>query len=335
MVTTISVLFIYIFSILIDGSDYGVKEHLKTVDQVLWIVEDLESITDHWANLGFTQVVEFGTVDANCSKSGLTTKIKLAKANLGGANITWIQTLEEFSIFSNYKQEYGEGAMSLVHRLESKESLENEIARLGSLGISVLENISIVSEHGNISYVLMDTKKEGKYILGYTYRADELSIVGELSTENSHDMQLNQYAFAVRDAELVSRYWQKIGLPAFDIRAPELNDKQYYGKPANYELIQGWQKHGNIDYEWCIPVKPPTVYEDHINKHGEGIHHLAFQVDDIDKVLNDYLSKGFFVSMSGSWGEMDKPGSGVYAYIDRKSSGGLSLELLWNYHKSR
>lgn len=33
------------------------------------------------------------------------------------------------------------------------------------------------------------------------------------------------------------------------------------------------------------------------NKHGEGIHHLAVYVDDMDQVLEDYTSKNYVISM--------------------------------------
>lgn len=73
------------------------------------------------------------------------------------------------------------------------------------------------------------------------------------------------------------------------------------------------------------------VYEDHIQRHGEGIHHLAFMVKDMDKVIDDYTSRGFVVSMGGTWGEKGKPGSGRYEYIDLEKAGGLTMELLWSY----
>ncbi|HAQ19166.1 MAG TPA: hypothetical protein DCR40_08040 [Prolixibacteraceae bacterium] len=84
-------------------------------------------------------------------------------------------------------------------------------------------------------------------------------------------------------------------------------------------------------YEWCIPVKRPIVYADHIKLHGEGIHHLAFSVNDMDKVLNDYESLGYKNSMGGTWGEKGKPGSGRYEYIELEKAGGVTMELLWNY----
>jgi hypothetical protein len=95
----------------------------------------------------------------------------------------------------------------------------------------------------------------------------------------------------------------------------------------------GWQRFGDIPYEWCIPLKPPTVYEDFIINHGEGLQHLGFNVEDIDEVITAFEAKGFYVVQSGSWGAKGQPGSGRFAYIGTAPVGGVLIELLWNYEQ--
>ena len=301
------------------------------VDQVLWVVSDVEKTMASYKELGFSQFMDLGKVAV---KSGTTENmgiVRLVCANLAGAQVNWIQPLEGASIFHEFLTVHGDAAMSLVHRFSSKSELEDEIGRLDQLGIDILDKITMETGEGELSFVLMNSEPEGKYILGFTYGDSGLKIHSALSDENRLDMKLNQYAFAIRDPEPVSNFWKRIGLPELQIRYPELGDPMYYGEPADHKLVQGWQRYGSIAYEWCIPVKPPIVYEDHIKKHGEGIHHLAFSVKDMDKVLEDYTSRGFVVSMGGTWGEKGKPGSGRYEYIDLEEAGGLTMELLWNY----
>ncbi len=311
----------------------GMPEAYKHVDQVLWIINDLDKTTAHWAKLGFDQVLNMGTVNVHLKKSGKSVQVKMAKANLGGAHVTWIQPLGEGSIFSEFYDSYGEVAMSLVHRLDSKKSVKNEIKRLAVLGVRVYEQFDVPAEKGTLSYVLMETRNGGKYYLGLTQGNTELQLTQNLSPGNLHNMKLNQYAFAIREESMknVSAYCHKIGFPEFQINHPVLGEKHYYDSEADHDLIQGWQRHGDIAYEWCIPISTPIVYDDHIRKHGEGIHHLAFAVGDMDKVLEDLESKGYVVSMGGTWGEKGKPGSGRYEYIDLADAGGLTMELLWNY----
>ncbi len=303
----------------------------QEVDQVLWVVSDVENTMLNYRLLGFDQFMDLGMVEVKSLSRGGTSMARLVTANLGGAHVVWIQPMEGESVFSEFLEGHGDAAMSLVHRSLTVQGLKEEMARLEQLGIGILDKISINTPEGELAFVLMDTEAEGKYVLGFTYEANGLQVHTPLCDQNRLEMKLNQYAFAIRDPKPVSEYWKRIGLPGLEISHPELGKPMYYGKPAEHELIQGWQRHGSIAYEWCIPVKPPIVYEDHIQKHGEGIHHLAFSVNDMDLVLDDYTSQGFVVSMGGSWGEDGLPGSGRYEYIDLERAGGLTMELLWSY----
>jgi len=303
----------------------------QEVDQVIWVVSDLDQTIKAYEDLGFMQSKDLGSVQVVTGSSGQKENVRMAMANLGGANVCWIQALDKESLFHDFQKVHGDAAMSLVHRFSTRNELKEEIGRLHQLGVEVMEKLTIHAPDGDLYYVLMETQEEGKYILGFTYGEEGLSTRSSLSADNRNHMKLNQYAFAIRDPEPVSAFWKKLGLPELQISYPELGKPMYYGKPADHELYQGWQRHGSIAYEWCIPVKPPIVYEDHIKKHGEGIHHLAFSVSDMDQVLDDYTSRGFVVSMGGTWGEEGKPGSGRYEYIDLEEGGGLTMELLWNY----
>ncbi len=326
--------FIAILSIVLlscSGKPVEMPEHFRIVDQVIWVVEDMDKVMDNWENLGFSQVLVLDTVEAVSHRDSAGTMVRLARANLGNAQITWIQPVEGQSVFTGFLESYGNGAMSLVHRFENQEQLDTELERLADIDVNVLDEITLHTARGDLFYTLMDTRDEGKFVLGYTYGETDIDIRQKITPENRYNMKINQYAFAILDAGPVSGYWEQIGLPEFQINYPELGNMHYYGEPTDHELIQGWQRHGTVSYEWCIPVTPPIVYDDHINSHGEGIHHLAFSVDDMDRVLEDYAARGYVNSMGGTWGEDGKPGSGRYEYIDLEDAGGVTMELLWSY----
>jgi hypothetical protein len=304
--------------------------YFKHADQVIWVVKDLDSTINQWNKLGFNQIINLGSANAFMKKSGGMVKIKIAKANLGGANITWIQPVEGESVFTKFHQSYGDGVMSIVHRMEKKKEINKECRRLKKLGVKIKEEFRIATRKGELYYLLADTREKGKYFLGFTTGWDDEQIIKSLSPGNLYDLKLNQYAFAVKDPAPVSAFWHSLGQPEFEISNPEVGNLMYHGQAADYQLTQGWQKEFDIDYEWCIPVKGPIVYDDHIRTHGEGFHHLAYKVKDMDAVLKDYTEKGFSVSMGGTWGEPGKPGSGRYEYIDMENGGGVTVELLWS-----
>jgi hypothetical protein len=111
----------------------GLPEFYNEVDQMLWVVSDLESTAAHWRNLGFTQIFDLGNVQAIVKSSGKVIQMKLARANLGGALVNWIQVLEGESVFTEFHDHYGDGAMSLVHRCSDRKELKNELKRLEKL----------------------------------------------------------------------------------------------------------------------------------------------------------------------------------------------------------
>jgi len=309
----------------------GLPECYTHVDQMFWVVSNMERTLEGYKQLGFDQFADLETVTIESDKNKSKSTARLVRANLGGARVNWIQPMTGTSVFHEFIRGYGDGAMSLVHRFSSRREMKKEMKRLSGLGVEVLDKITITAGAAEMEYVFLDTAEKGKYTLGFVCEDQGMETFKELVAENRNGLKLNQYAFAIEDPQPVSEYWQSLGLPELEIRHPELGDPMYYGEPADHELIQGWQRHGDIAYEWCIPVKPPIVYEDHIKLHGEGIHHLAFSVADMDQVLEDYTGRDFVVSMGGTWGEKGKPGSGRYEYIDLEKTGGVTMELLWNY----
>jgi hypothetical protein len=80
-------------------------------------------------------------------------------------------------------------------------------------------------------------------------------------------------------------------------------------------------------------LKGPTVYNDFIRLHGEGIQHFGFSVSDMDSAIDFFEQKGYKISMSGGWGEKGKPGSGRFAYVDLSKIGGMTIELLWSFRE--
>jgi hypothetical protein len=310
-----------------------VPEHFKHVNQVIWVVNDLDDVIDKWEKLGFQQIEILGDVTAT-SKNNKQFDVRMAVANLGGAHITWIEPISRNSVFSKFHADYGDGEMSLVHELSSKTALHQEIDRLFAMEVKVLDKFLFSTPKGKLNVTLMDTRKQGKYVLGYVTKEDSDDLHAGLTAENKHKMKLNQYAFAIKKTEDISEYWSKIGFPEFQINHPELGETKYHGKIVDHELIQGWQRHGDIAYEWCIPVKGPIVYADHINKHGEGIHHLAYSVENMDEILKNYASLGYENTMGGTWGEKGKPGSGRYEYVELEDAGGMTMELLWSYKEN-
>jgi len=302
----------------------------KDVDHVIWIVQNLKQTQKGWAEIGFNEIDELKKV--KLISHGLKDEkgtIKATMAYLGGLRALWIQPLSGETIFSRYMSRNGEGAVALIHKVKNEAELNELIQQLARVNIGKIATYTMQTKTGDLKYTIMDTKERGRYYMGFVI--DERAGVTEVKGDNTLNMDFNQYAFAINNPQPISSFWASAGLPEFEITHGNLWDKEYFGKPANFDMNLGWQRHGAVVYEWCIPLEGPTVYADHIRVHGEGIQHFGFAVEDMDKTIEFFEQKGYKVSMSGGWGEKGKPGSGRFTYIDLNKIGGMTVELLWSY----
>jgi methylmalonyl-CoA/ethylmalonyl-CoA epimerase len=293
-----------------------------------WVVSDLERVKAGWAKLGFP-VQDLGEVSASGSYLGQygSARFRIAQARLAGAEVSWIQPLESESAFAEHLARHGDGVFSILYAVPTREALDAEVARLGALAVGVLQRGELATPAGRIAVVHMDTAAEGKYVLGLVH--DETPHPAS-EPATAIPLKLSQYALVVRSLEKVSAYWEKLGFPKMEVTHSPLTDLVYRGQPGKFDQKLGWHRHGTVTWEWIEPLAGPTVYEDFLKEHGEGFHHLAFDVPDIDAAGAFFAAHGAPIVQSGGWGEKGRPGSGRFAYAATDAFGGVTTELLWN-----
>ncbi|HHW91685.1 MAG TPA: methylmalonyl-CoA epimerase [Firmicutes bacterium] len=81
---------------------------------------------------------------------------------------------------------------------------------------------------------------------------------------------------------------------------------------------------GDSEVELLEPTTADSPVEKFIAKRGEGIHHIAFRVDNLEKALEEAKAAGIRLI-----DESPRPGAGGarIAFLHPKSSGGVLLEL--------
>ena len=80
---------------------------------------------------------------------------------------------------------------------------------------------------------------------------------------------------------------------------------------------------GDVEIELIEPIKPDTGVAKFLENKGEGIHHICFEVDDVDKELESLAAKGVQL--------IDKQGrkglAGKIGFIHPRSTKGVLIEL--------
>lgn len=81
---------------------------------------------------------------------------------------------------------------------------------------------------------------------------------------------------------------------------------------------------GGVKFELLEATRPDSPIAKYIEKRGEGIHHLAFEVPDIAQAITDYQQKGFTLI-----NDQPKPGADnkMIAFLHPKSTQGVLVEL--------
>lgn len=136
--------------------------------------------------------------------------------------------------------------------------------------------------------------------------------------------QLTQVGIVVKDVERVAQdYWNLLGIGPWDILncvPPNWYDNTYYGKPANLTTRTGLTMLGSVEFELIQPLDGDSLQRGHIRKHGEGINHLAFTVDDVEETVRLMEAEGFPCVQYGK-----VLADSAYAYFDTVGT----LKVYW------
>ena len=132
--------------------------------------------------------------------------------------------------------------------------------------------------------------------------------------------------------EAIDYYSRSLGIgPWFK---PKLSEKEQWLKGG--EVIDDENEiaiafSGKIQLELIELISgSKSIYWEHLEKHGEGIHHLGVYVSNIEKRLEALAKNGIGVLQSGTIHSGGKIGGSVnkYAYLDTAGTAGIIFELI-------
>ncbi|MHB1296402.1 MAG: VOC family protein [Anaerolineae bacterium] len=151
-------------------------------------------------------------------------------------------------------------------------------------------------------------------------------------TVNPQDLFRNvaQIGVVVKDLERTTTMLAKIfGIGPFrKIVYPPVDredmQRRYYGEEGDFCYIEAFADLGNVELEIIQPVSGKSIWADFLAAHGEGIHHIRFNVDDMQQVA-DYLDEnGICVAMSGNG---LRPGT-LWANFNSEGAIGFTIEVM-------
>lgn len=136
----------------------------------------------------------------------------------------------------------------------------------------------------------------------------------------------SQVAFLVDDLDAACMRWiDATGIGPF-LKAPNivLQEYGYRGaRSSGLDFSVALAQSGGVQVELIEQHgDAPSAYRDTIAAGGQGFHHLAIYTDDYDRVLGDYLVRGFETAVDGTFGSMR------FAYVDTSAAIGCMVEII-------
>ena len=99
----------------------------------------------------------------------------------------------------------------------------------------------------------------------------------------------------------------------------------FMGSPSDAKAKLAFFSMENLQIELIQPLGGKSTWQEFLDNNGEGIHHIAFQVKDINGKEKEFRTINMPTLQSGGWD------GGAYSYIDGSKEIGCILELLENY----
>ena len=133
-----------------------------------------------------------------------------------------------------------------------------------------------------------------------------------------------QLGYVVSDIDKARKYYETIFgtgpfSPAIDVN---MDGALLRGKPIDTTIKVSFVMSGEVQIELIQPVSGKNLYTEFLETRGEGIHHLGYQVDDMEAMKAVFTKKVGEPAFQRDMGVME------FVYYDTSEVGGLMIEFL-------
>lgn len=143
-------------------------------------------------------------------------------------------------------------------------------------------------------------------------------------SDNPNVKSIKHMAFAVRDAAAALDAYARF------LHVPATTELKVYPKSQNRVALFNL---GGIEYQLCESLQPDGRFATWINQRGaEGLHHICYEVDDIDAALAHAQAQGASLRICQAcqkYGSHPHP-EGWVAFLDNEA-GGIEIEFMQVY----
>jgi len=140
--------------------------------------------------------------------------------------------------------------------------------------------------------------------------------------------KVTQIGIVVKDIEKKRAEWAKLlGVaepPIIQTSGFEEAQTYFEGQPSEATARLCFFNLGQVAIELIQPDGRPSSWQDHLDRHGESVQHIAFEVPAMKTARANLDAEGIRTNQFGEYT------GGRYAYVDSLNQLGVHIELLEN-----
>ena len=164
----------------------------------------------------------------------------------------------------------------------------------------------------------------------------EITALASASPTDSFLGNVMEIALVTRDhARTMAGLW-RLGIGPWQVHTftPENTLNQTYrGQPSAFTMRVCFAQVGNVVWELIEPISGPSIFAEFLDRHGEGLHHVAYDCHGIPLAerVAEFARRGFALVQSGSW-----LGTNHFAFFETEEATTTCLETYvfpedWTY----
>ncbi|SDH84516.1 VOC family protein [Alteribacillus bidgolensis] len=302
----------------------------KTVDQIAFVVEDIEKASENFAELlGIPKPEWFLTGRHDHSQvfykgEPSDTQSKLIFIDTASVQIELMEVNDEPSTMKDYLEAHGEGIHHIAFVIDK---ISNRIDSLNESGYELLQSGEFTSDNKG-RYAYLDTEEECKTIIELLERetAQPKQVKDLIADPLFGSQTITQIALVVEDIDSAAEHYSRflnMETPKKITEGPQdITKVEYKGTPTKADATFMFFQTPTIEIELIQPGKEPSAWKDHLTQYGEGVHHISFETDYLEDRLSAF--EGYSVIQKGNFWN----GNGRYAYLDTQDDFKVIIELL-------
>lgn len=133
-----------------------------------------------------------------------------------------------------------------------------------------------------------------------------------------------QVGVVVSDLDRAMRQYEELGIgpwQAFTLDPSNMRELKVRNQRVDFSMRVAFARIGDFQWELIQPLDERSIYSEFLREKGEGLHHVAFHVDDFGQAVEFLRENGVEVLQSG-----EAPGLG-FAYLDTKEKLSFIAEI--------